>query len=390
MRPSRIWYLADARLPGPAANTVQMMKMCAALQSMGQDVTLLARLDLDTSVESLFRFYAVPPSFKIARAPRLIPGRSGRDQWNLPFTFSALPYLKMRAARFDFLYTRLPLLAALAAGIGLRVIYEAHRLLPAEGWMTRWATKRFLNSAGRRNFLALVGISDVLGQWYAQRGFPNDKILVAHDGVDLERFDPPVRKEDARRLLGLPQNKKIVCYCGHLYAGRGVEELLACAQALGDVLFLFAGGNAADVKKYEREAMTAGLTNTQFSGFVANGDIPRYLFAADVLAMPYTEQTGSAKFMSPMKMFEYLAARRPIVATKFPSVCEVLRDGHNAILVEPGSVAALRQGLETALNDGHSSALGEQAGRDVLSWTWRKRAERILAFVRQRESLSPD
>ncbi len=379
--PIRIWYVADARLPGQAANTVQIMKMCSAFGAAGSEVTLLARLGPEGANEQLFRFYAVPQNFRIVRAPRLIPGRSGKDRWNIPFTLSSLPYLRLNPRRYDLIYTRHPLLALLAAWLGLRVALEAHRLLPEEGILSTRLTQAFIRATRRPQFAGLVGISRVLCDWYERVGVAPEKMLVAHDGVDLERFEPPWSKQDARRRLNLPLDKPMVGYCGHFYTGRGIEELLSCAGRMPTVLFLLVGGSAGDVSRVRQQATGLGLPNVQFTGFLANAQLPPYLFAADVLAMPYNAQTGSAVFMSPMKMFEYMAAGRPIVASDFPSVREVLRDGENAILVEPGNAAALHRGLLHALESPNAPALGRRAQIEVRDLTWRKRAVGILRFL---------
>ncbi|HUL51208.1 MAG TPA: glycosyltransferase [Candidatus Nitrosotalea sp.] len=378
----RIWYVADARLPGRAANTVQIMKMCAAFGAAGAEVTLHVRLGAEGADTGLFNYYAVPRSFQIVRAPRLIPGRSARDRWNIPFTLSILPHLKLGSRKYDLIYTRLPLLALLAPRMGLRVAFEAHRLVPEDGFLSSRLSRAFPGATRQPAFAGLVGISRVLCDWYEQRGVPAAKVLVAHDGVDLERFEPALSKAEARVRLNLPVDQAIVGYCGHFYAGRGIDELLSCATRMKSVLFLLVGGNEGDVKRVGEQAAGLGLTNVRLTGFQPNAELPRYLFAADVLAMPYNAQTGSAVFMSPMKMFEYMAAGRPIVATNFPSVREVLRDGENAILVEPGSADSLRSGLVRALESPESAALGRQAQLDVRNLTWLKRAAEILRFVK--------
>lgn len=377
----RLWYLADARLPGEAANTVQIMKMCAAFAACGCRVRLLARPSRLTNDGSLHRAYAVPNTFEIARSPRLVPGRSHRDLWNIPFTLSALPYLRWNQRSFDLVYTRVPWLASWAARLGMNVVFEAHRPLPCSGSLAmRFGTQFVKNAAGPR-FRALVAISEALANLYRPLGVPAGKILVAHDGVDLERFTPTLSKQDARKRLRLDSDQPIVCYAGHLYAGRGTSELLECARRMPEVLYLFVGGSTRDLEKFQSGPGAEDRRNVRFIGFQPNSDLPAYLFAADVLAMPYTTKTGSAQYMSPMKMFEYMAAERPIVATNFPSVREVLAHERNAVLVEPDSVDALAAGIRSALVPGCGAKLGVQARLDVSEYSWIRRAKRILQFV---------
>jgi glycosyltransferase involved in cell wall biosynthesis len=102
------------------------------------------------------------------------------------------------------------------------------------------------------------------------------------------------------------------------------------------------------------------------------------LRGTDVLVLPNPASAISSSFTSPLKLFEYMASGRPIVASDLPSLREVLRDGENALLAEPGNAAALTRGILRIKND---AALGErlarQAVEDVRQYTWARRAERL-------------
>jgi glycosyltransferase involved in cell wall biosynthesis len=121
-----------------------------------------------------------------------------------------------------------------------------------------------------------------------------------------------------------------------------------------------------------------------FTGFVPNRDIPKWLYASDVLVMPYTRGTQSAEFMSPMKMFEYMAAGRPIVAPRYESTCEVLEHERNALLIPECSTRQLLQAIDRALNDRRAPDWAQQAKTDVCKYAWQDRAARILEFCRPR------
>jgi glycosyltransferase involved in cell wall biosynthesis len=198
--------------------------------------------------------------------------------------------------------------------------------------------------------------------------------------VDLERFEPALDLNEAKKGAGIPLDKRTVGYCGHLYRGRGIEELLACAAGRSDLLFIFAGGNPADVERYRVEAKNNNLANVLFTGFVPNRDIPKWLYASDILVMPYTRGTRSAEFMSPMKMFEYMAAGRPIVAPRFESTCEVLEHERNAVLIPESSTRDLMKGIDRALSDPRSFDYARQAKLDVRKYSWQNRAREILDF----------
>ena len=106
--------------------------------------------------------------------------------------------------------------------------------------------------------------------------------------------------------------------------------------------------------------------------------------------LPNTAQAAiSREHTSPLKLFEYMAAGRPIVASDLPSLREVLRHGDNAWLVQPDDPAALAQGIQHLLAEPALAArLAAQAQEEVQAYTWEQRAERILSFVEGHVSAS--
>ncbi len=164
----------------------------------------------------------------------------------------------------------------------------------------------------------------------------------------------------------------MLCHPGHIYRGLGAEETIEALAGVPGAMLVMVGGRAEDFRRLKviAEALHL-LERVHFVGQVANRDVPAYLWAADVLVMPYTSRTPTVRYMSPLKMFECMAAGRPIVATDFPVVREVLRDGQTALLVKPDSSQALREGLQRVLLDPSlqqrlAGAVGEAA--EAYSW----------------------
>jgi len=102
------------------------------------------------------------------------------------------------------------------------------------------------------------------------------------------------------------------------------------------------------------------------------------LSQADVLILPNTASAISTRFTSPLKLFEYMAAGRPIVASDLPSIREILRDGENALLVEPGNASALAAAIQRILADPElAAALARAALDQVPAYSWERRAQRL-------------
>ncbi len=224
-------------------------------------------------------------------------------------------------------------------------------------------------------------------QWKAKRAqellsLSQAHILCEPNAVDIQEFDIAVSRDEAREKLNLPLDKKIVVYTGHLYSWKGVDTLALAAQKLSrEYLVVFVGGNSEDVQHF-RETY-GNISNIVIAGFRPHHEIPLWQKAADVLVLPNTAKEDISKYYtSPMKLFEYAASKRPIVASRIPSITELV-DDTRALLVEPDNARELAQnilrvGTDTALGDGRSKI----AYTWVLEHTWEKRAERIIDFMK--------
>ncbi|HVY55463.1 MAG TPA: glycosyltransferase, partial [Thermodesulfobacteriota bacterium] len=166
-----------------------------------------------------------------------------------------------------------------------------------------------------------------------------------------------------------------------------IEYLIDIAPSMNGVQFLVVGGLEEDVKRCRSLAGEKGAGNIKFTSYVSHHMVPLYLAAADLLVMPYTSQMTirggirAQDFTSPIKLFEYMASGRPIVATSIPSVSEILEDGVNAVLVPPDDAEALRTGINKVLGDpALSESIALRAASDVRGYTWEERAKKLLGL----------
>ena len=216
------------------------------------------------------------------------------------------------------------------------------------------------------------------------RLFPDDAVLIAPNGVDFERYAGLLHPAAARQALGLP-DCVTAGFTGHFYEGRGMDLLFALARDLPEVNFLWVGGTVSAVEQWRSRLEAAGTTNIVLTGFVDNSVLPRYQAAADVLLMPYGSSVSSssgqdiADVINPMKMFEYMAAERPILTADLPSIREVL-DESSAVFCPPSNIPAWRSALqELLLDEPRRTALARNARRKVEQYSWLARAERAVA-----------
>lgn len=370
----KIALVAPTHLPARRANTIQVMKMAQAMTVLGHEVRVYAPglppqpVDWD----ALAAHYGLAHRFTVEWLPAHPRLRR--------YDYALRGLRRVRRWGADLLYTRLPQAAALGSALGMPTIFEIHDR--PGGMLAPWLLSRFLRGRGARR---LVVISHALRDDLFPRGIPPNAppVLVAPDGVDLERYADLPSPEQARADLGLPA-RFTVGYSGHLYAGRGVELILALAGRLPEMHFLLMGGEPDGVARLRERTAAEGLINLTLTGFIPNADLPRYQAACDVLLMPYQRRVAAssggdiARYLSPMKLFEYLACGRAILSSDLPVLREVLNE-ENAILLPPDDVdawAAALRALQT--DDPRRAALAAQARAAAQRYSWRSRAARIL------------
>jgi glycosyltransferase involved in cell wall biosynthesis len=379
----KITYIADAPVPSSAANCVQMLQMNSALAAAGHQVTLLARWHSQRArgtagARRMCADYAVHANFSIHYLPFV------RVRQRLGGSYFWVAAAAARALKPDLVITRTARIASACEKLGLRVLLELHTPPDSEaGW------RNIRQLARSASVLRWVFISERLRQIFSnQVELPARKVLVAHDAVDLARFRPALNRDDARAQLGTPPGPLVV-YAGSLYQGRGGEQLVEAAASLPSVRFCLVGGQAIDVERIRRYAAQRGAGNVELVGHVPPTRLPAYLYAADALVIPTTREglaidrrTVHVDYSSPMKLFEYMAAGRPIIATRLSGLAEVVQHERDALLVEPGDSEQLKEAIRRVLSDDSlARRLGRAASDAVVAHSWEARVEAMLAAL---------
>jgi glycosyltransferase involved in cell wall biosynthesis len=403
---------ANARIPSEKAHPYQIVQMCEAFGQAGAEVTLLLpdrRNRLAT--DDVAAHYGVEPVFGLEYLPviDLYPGaRLFRDwfklAWRLWLRLAALVVMatyhlsllgRIRREQEATLYTRdaatLGLVAVLWPSRARQAVYEAHTY--PETWLGLRLRRWLVGRTG-----GWVTITDHLRQRYEALGVPPGKLLVAHDGYRATRFAIDGDRAHWRRELGWSPEAFIVGYAGRFIGGReGVDKgigtltdaAIQLAQSAPDrpVRLALVGGPESVLNSVRRQVAEAGLPNEFLlaPGMVPVEAVPGYLQAFDVCVIPSPWTDFYAYYTSPLKLFEYMAAGKPIVATNLPSTAEILIDGQNGLLVPPSDPGALAGALHHLLDDlALGARLGTQATHDATAYTWEARAKRILAFMAEK------
>jgi glycosyltransferase involved in cell wall biosynthesis len=383
----KLGYVHSVPFPSLDANVVQVAQMCRAFAQCGHEVTLFIPrakgFDADEAARAAAReFYAGDLPFRVEFV------KTVRIFGRLEMLGSVRSTLRaIQRAQPDLVYTRNPWTMLSLPRAGVPFVFEAHeeRVHLRSRFLDRYLRRAIVRAAREPSCVLVVAISHGLRRIWENFGVPSEKLIFAHDGVEIGMFNLELSTEEARVKLGLVNARPLVVYTGALKADRGVDQMLEAARALPEMELCLVGGKDEEIAFWKSEAQRLRISNVRFAGRVPHREIPLWLAAADILLMMWTSRVPTIRGCSPMKMFEYMAAQRLIVGPAFPTIEEVLENGRDALLFEPDNPAALVSALREALAKRNDPALPRAARMKVeREYTWRTRAGKILGEIEKR------
>jgi len=370
--PKKLVYLSTSLIPSTQANSVQVIGMCNALSRYGFEVTLLAGMALRYRNISISEYYGIDNSFTIIRK---LTGCHRGSTFLLSMRY--YPMIKSLAAKAKdaLFYGRDVLGLYFLAGAGRSVIYETHDMF--EKGPRSWAERKLITS---QNLHKIVFISEELKKAYIKKYdilLSNEQMIVAPDAAD-EQPNP------SDKVILKSQSEFNACYIGNLHRGRGIELILEVAVKMPDVGFHLFGGTKKQVLQLKQK----NPCNVHFYDHITPAETYKARNAADVLLMPYQKKvmvahnsSETSRWMSPIKLFEYMSARKPIISSNHVVLQEVLENERNCLLCEPNNVeqwveAVTRLKADKGLSDRISTTAYEDFANN---YTWDRRIERIFA-----------
>ena len=380
----KIAYFSRTKIPDLSANSNQSMQVCSAIAELNYSVTFFVVTEnnckIEINFEEIFHFYDIDEKFKI----KFINVPATRESrlcylWSSVVTFFKVAKVLWQG-NFDLVLGRDLISCSVATLVGVRTIYESHAPVWS-GLLERLIFKLFIRA---EKFYRLVVISHALSDAYKERykGL-GSKILVAPDGAAVA--DGSVRQ----MALQGASSKLNVGYVGHLYQGKGIEVIEKIADDMPDVTFHIIGGDAESIRYWKKRMR---LDNVFFYGFIPRSDLSSYYGLLDVCLLPNQDRvfgsgSGSIKtpvdigsFTSPLKLFEYMAYGKAIVASDLPVLREVLHEGI-AVLVDPKDFEGWKVAIRSLASEAIRENLGRAAKQELeIQYTWVRRMERILEY----------
>ncbi|MBI1326499.1 MAG: glycosyltransferase [Alphaproteobacteria bacterium] len=351
----KIDYLSASVLPSEKANAVHVMHMAQAFSQHGHAVRLFGKRSAGKKDNEIFGHYGMAPDFALClTAVALRPS----------IFFRILAFIRaQKKYRTDIVYGR-DLWALLAAAmLGYKVIAEVHQMPLTVAEKLVW--KLLLQHKNLQHIVAITHAlkSDILADY---KFLVPEKIVVAPDAAAEMDWSKIAALSTWPGRQGVLQ----IGYTGSLHKGRGIEIIEALARLVPEHDFHIVGGTAE-----------TSLSNLFYHGYQPHAEMPRYLQKFDILLAPYQPRieigTGVdiSRWISPMKLFEYMATGKPIICSDLPVLREVLEDGVNALLVSPNDAEAWRRAVLKILD---KDVVLETRKKFLQEYTWEKRSRSVL------------
>ena len=161
-----------------------------------------------------------------------------------------------------------------------------------------------------------------------------------------------------------------------MYEGRGVDIFIQSSKLLPDINFTIVGGNEKDRKHLIKKLNPK--KNVKFVNHLSPSKIQKIQSNAKILVLPQTDIHGQ----SPLKLFEYIAAKRPIIASDLTPIKEILDHKKTALLFKSGDYHQLANRIsELVLNPELRNFLSKNASHKYKNWTWEKRSQKIIKII---------
>ncbi len=384
----RVTYVTHTRFPTEKAHGHQIAQVCDALARLGHEVTLVAPTITRNITDDPHEYYGLKPSFTVVHLPNFDALNSKLVPGPLSFEVSMWSYRQhlwhfLRDHQCDVLYARSPVLLRPLIRSGHRVILELHTLPRIAG---RFFT-RLCNHCDR-----VVCLTTPMRDDLVRRGVDAARCVVESDGVDLDRYAALPSLTEAKKKWSLPVDRLIAGYVGSLVARNTLEkgvDVFICALSLlhidGHPVFGWIVGGPEDWQvRYQVLARELGLTeeHIRFHPRVSAADVPAAIAASDlcVYPAPATDHPFFLRDTSPLKLFEYLAAGKPVVCADIPPLRDIV-DTDSVELCRPGDPRSLADAIVAIITDPATAARRTEAGREIARrHSWTARMQRILAL----------
>lgn len=231
---------------------------------------------------------------------------------------------------------------------------------------------------------AIIVVSKHLKEYFVNHGISASKISVIPNGVDIERFSPKISGARVREKHGL-KNRIVLGFVGSFHYWHGLENLLRLIEHTqkrhDDVAYLLVGDGPLKKSADEFVAHKNLEKSVVLTGYVPHQEIPEYVAAMDIVLAPYPKMDFF--YFSPLKLFEYMAAGKPVIASRIGQIAEIIQNEENGLLYAPEKIDELLDKATRLIeHDDDRQRMGSAARQTIVeSYTWQHNAEMISSVI---------
>ena len=352
-----LYYIAELNLPNKSAYSIHVMKMCEAFSKLGYEINLLSIKN--TNLSRIFNIYNIKYKFKLTSI--------FNKSLNLNFITRLLFTYKILIKNFEknsVFISRSIIFALVASTIKKKVFLELHHQITGFSKIL-FNFLKFLNLTKNLKFIFL---HKKLKQFY---NIKNSKSIILDDAADINSFKSKIKKKKL---------KNTCVYIGSFFEGKGIEQILRLAKLNKKIFFHIYGEKKNLINKNVDK-------NIKIFDYVNYSKIPKILSQYEVALMPYQSKVKGRssiwlqKYMSPLKMFDYLAAKMIILASDLTVYRHILKNNFNCKLIEVNDDRKWSEALNNVFkNKKINIFLKKNAHATAQKYTWEKRCQKIIHF----------
>lgn len=350
-----LYYLTSIKFPNKKAHSIQIQKMCEALSKKFK-VKLICKYDNDLNDHNFNHklFKIIDINFPIKNRFYLL-------------LFKIIYLIQLKIDKEDILFSRDPHFAFLGILKFSNIYLELHNKYLDKSNLSYY----FILILSKFRKINIIFISKALFEIYKKQINFKCKTIIAHDGAELIKT----------KITNALNAKLKVGYCGHLYKGRGIPLLIELANYFEDIIFNIAGGLDEDLNYFKKNFKLP--KNIYFHGFINHANVPEFLNKNDILIAPYEKKLGNgvkdtSEFMSPLKIFEYMSANKPIICSNHKVLNEIMNN-EEALFCDPDKfidwIKAINKFRDVTIRKYYAKNSYEKF---IQSYTWESRIKKIF------------
>lgn len=379
----RVLFFTDTIYPGMMANKTAKYEMACALASLKEIdrvefYYLVSSRSTKGKKDNLIHKRIFIPFYNDENGSRIL--KFYRKYFGNILVVIAFTYifLKKKIYKNDIIYVRgekcLLVVTLMSFLKKFSFMVEIHNFTFGKNIIRNIFYKFCMSRAG-----LLITVSKYTKKSWIKSGMCGDKIMVLPSGVSKVFFRNIRNPDNLKEKYYGDQKERVVLFSGQLHFWEGIEIFLQAAQVLPFVKFFVLGGYLKDIEKYTFYCRQKKIFNVYFLGNVKHKRVYQYLQTADVLVMCYVGLDNRLKYhISPLKLGEYMASKRPIVASNLPSIKQFVTSGE-VTFFKAGNSKDLATKINKILTRPYLyNRRTENAYQKAIKFTWDKRARIML------------